>query len=122
MKLLTIVVLSAILISLLLSSGFAAGADVEKGKILFNDPQLSGSSFGVSCNTCHPDGKGLEKSFINSKKKWKTCSGEVKSLEDAINTCIVIANKGRAIDNKSQKMKDLVEYIKSFGKKPKIQR
>lgn len=61
MKLLTIIVLSAILISLLFSSGFAAGADVEKGKALFNDPQLSGSSFGVSCNTCHPDGKGLEK-------------------------------------------------------------
>jgi len=36
MKLLTIIVLSAILISLLFSSGFAAGADVEKGKALFN--------------------------------------------------------------------------------------
>lgn len=121
MKLLTIIVLSAIVISLLFSLGFAAG-DAEKGKAFFNDPKLSGSSFGVSCNTCHPDGKGLEKSFNYSKKKWKSCSGEVKSLEDAINICIVTANKGQAIDPKSQKMKDLVEYIKSLGKKPKKRR
>lgn len=123
MKLLTITALSAVVISLLFSSGFAAGDDdVEKGKALFNDPKLSGSSFGVSCNVCHPDGKGLEKSFNDSKKKWKSWPGGVKSLEDAINNCIVMANKGQAIGPKSQNMKDLVEYIRSLGKKPKMQR
>ena len=108
MKLLIITALYTILISLLFSSGFAAGDDVKKGNALFNGPKLGGSSFGVSCRACHPEGKGLEKSF------------EVKSLEDAINTCIVVHNNGQAIDPKSQKMKDLVEYIKSLGKKPKV--
>lgn len=118
MKLLTIILLSAIVISLLSSSVFAEG-DAGRGKILFNDPKLGGSSFGINCNTCHPGGKDLEKSDGYDRKNWRSCSGELKSLEDAINNCIVIANKGQAIDPGSQKMKDLTAYIKSLGKKSK---
>ena len=118
MKLLKIILLSAIVISLLSSSVFAAG-DAGRGKILFNYPKLGGSSFGMNCNTCHPGGKGLEKSDGYDRKNWRSCSGEMKSLEDAINNCIVIANKGQAIDPGSQKMKDLVAYIKSLDKKSK---
>ena len=39
------------------------------------------------------------------------------SLEDASNVCIIMANKGKAIDPKSEDMKNLVAYIKSLGKK-----
>ena len=39
------------------------------------------------------------------------------SLEDAVNFCIENANKGKAIDPKSEQMKDMVAYIKSLGMK-----
>ena len=98
------------------TSAFAEG-DLKRGKILFNDPKLSGSSFGVSCNACHPRGKGLEHAFSVGKTKWSSCSGERNSLEDAINTCILTANKGRPLDPQSQEMKDLIAYIKSLAEK-----
>ena len=41
-----------------------------------------------------------------------------KSLEEAVNFCIENANKGKAIDAKSDMMKDMVAYIKSLAKKP----
>lgn len=102
-----------------LSSLAFADGDVKRGKVLFSDPKLSGSSFGVSCNTCHPKGKGLEKSGANWKKNCTSCSSEQKSLEEKINTCIVMANKGQPMDLKSQEMKDLVAYIESLTIKTK---
>jgi cytochrome c len=104
---------------ILLSKQTFADSDVKRGKTLFNDPKLSGSSFGVSCNTCHPRGKGLEHSWSVGKTTWSSCSGERNSLEDSINTCILMANKGHPLDLKSQEMKDLVAYIKSLAKKTK---
>ena len=84
---------------------FAAqqGASVEKGKALFNDPKLG--TTGKSCNSCHPAGKGLEK------------SGSRPDLTDVINGCITIPLKGKAIDAKSAEMESLVLYIKSLGTK-----
>lgn len=113
MKLIKTLLFSLMVLSLVVSFAFAAG-NVEKGKALFNDPKLSGSTNDSSCNTCHPDGKGLEKAGLKSKKEWKTPAGVDKSLEDAINTCITVALKGKALDKKSQDMKDLVAYIKSL--------
>jgi len=104
---------------MVLSTLAFADGDVKRGKALFNDPQLSGSSFGVSCNACHPNGKGLEHSGEAGKTTWSSCSGERHSLEDAINTCFLMANKGQPIDLQSQEMKDLIAYIKSLAKETK---
>ena len=87
----------------------------DRGKALFNDTKLGGGTSGKSCGTCHPDGKGLE--GIGSKKEWKTPGGEIKSLEEAVNICVTMALKGKALDVKSEQMKDLVSYLKSI--KPK---
>jgi thiosulfate dehydrogenase len=38
------------------------------------------------------------------------------SLEEAVNFCIVNASRGKAIDEDSREMKDIVAYIKSLGK------
>lgn len=84
----------------------------DRGKAMFNDPKLSGGTAGISCNTCHPDGKGLE--GVGSKKEWKTPGGVSKTLEDAVNTCITMALKGKALDVKSDQMKDIVSYLKSL--------
>jgi cytochrome c len=86
----------------------------ERGKALFENPKFAG---GVkSCNECHPGGKGLEKAA--DKKEFKIMGKTQKSLEEAVNFCIENANKGKAIDPKSDEMKDIVAYIKSLKKKP----
>jgi cytochrome c len=112
MKLFKIAMFSLIALSLIVSFAFAAG-DVEKGKALFNDPKLGTN--GQTCGTCHPNGKGLEKSGAMDKKEWTTPGGAAKSLEDAINLCITMALKGKALDKNSPEMQDLVAYIKSLG-------
>jgi cytochrome c len=84
----------------------------ERGKTLFNDPKFAGGTAGKSCNSCHPGGKGLEMSA--DKKEFKIMGKTQKSLEEAVNVCIEMANKGKAIDPKSEQMKDIVAYIKSL--------
>jgi cytochrome c5 len=87
----------------------------ERGKTLFNDVKLGNGTAGKSCNTCHPDGKGLE--GVGSKKEWKNPGGTFTSLEEAANVCIEMALKGKALDVKSDQMKDMISYLKSL--KPK---
>jgi len=85
---------------------FAAG-NPEKGKALFSDPKFGGGTSGKSCNSCHPDGKGVEK------------AADRKDLEKMVNTCIQNALKGKGIDPKSAEMADVVAYLKSLkGKAP----
>ena len=92
--------------SFMLPLAMAAG-DAEKGKALFSDPKFGGGTAGVSCNSCHPDGKGMEK------------TGDMKGLEKQVNACIKGALKGKEIDPKSAEMADIVAYIKSLkGKTP----
>jgi cytochrome c peroxidase len=114
LKIVKLILLALIIVGLLVLFAFAAG-DVSKGKSLFNDPKLGGGMSGKSCNSCHPSGKGLEKSAM--KKEWQNPAGTWLSLEDANNVCIILALKGKAIDPKGQEMKDLVAYIKSLAKK-----
>jgi cytochrome c553 len=101
MKGLKITMLSMISVNLIFSLAMAAG-DMEKGKTLFNDPKFGGGTAGVSCNSCHPDGKGLEK------------AADKKDLEKFVNACIQNALKGKGIDIKSAEMADIVAYIKSL--------
>lgn len=115
MKALKIVILSLVALGLLFSGAFAAKhLPEERGKALFNDPKFAGGT--KACNECHPGGKGLEKAA--DKKEFKIMGKTQKSLEEAVNFCIENANKGKAIDAKSDQMKDIVAYIKSLAKKP----
>lgn len=105
------VIVAVIAFGLLAGAAFAA--DAAKGKALFSDAKFAGGS--KACNECHPNGKGLEKS--GEKKEFQIMGKTQKSLEDAVNVCIVNANKGKAIDVKSKEMQDMVAYIKSLKKK-----
>ncbi len=87
----------------------------ERGKTLFNDPKLGGGTADKACGTCHPDGKGLY--GVAEKMEWKNPGGTFKNLEEAVNTCIVMALKGKPLDVKSEQMKDLVSYLKSLKSK-----
>ncbi len=92
--------------SLMFALALAAG-NAEKGKTLFNDPKFGGGTAGMSCNSCHQDGKGLEK------------AADRKDLEKMVNTCIKNPLKGKGIDPKSAEMADVVAYLKSLkGKAP----
>jgi len=114
MRLLKISVLCMIALGLVFSSAFAMKhTPEERGKALFNDPKAFGGQ--KACSSCHPDGKGMDKAA--AKSEWTTPAGKTKTLEEAINVCIVNANKGKALDVKSEQMKDMVAYIKSLGKK-----
>ena len=89
-----------------IDKGKAQEATLDKGLALFNDPKLG--TIGKSCNTCHKNGKNMEKAAAK------------KELEATINACITGALKGKALDAKSADMQSLVLYIKSFSadKKP----
>ena len=109
-------VIITVIISALLGAGSIASgeeASVKKGKALFNDPELG--STGSSCNTCHTDGRGLEKA---AKKITWIIGGKVHStLEGAINYSIVTGLRGNALNVESVEMQSLVLYIKSLGGK-----
>ncbi len=113
MKFLKIVLLPMIIMGLIFSLASAAG-DTKKGRAMFNDPKFAGGT--KSCSSCHPNGKGLEKAGEMGRKEWKNPAGTFTSLEDTINVCIILANKGKAIHPKSDEMKDLVTYIISLHK------
>ena len=109
MKIAKIVMFSLVVLGLVYTSAFAAG-DAAKGKALFNDKKFAGGS--KSCNDCHANGKDMGKAA--DKKEFKIMGKTQKSLEEAVNACIVAANKGKAIDVKSAQMQDMVAYIKSL--------
>ncbi len=106
MKGLRIALFVMVSFGLMFALTFAAG-NAEKGKALFNDPKFGGGTAGMSCNSCHQDGKGLEK------------AADRKDLEKMVNACIKNALKGKGIDLKSSEMADIVAYLKSLkGRAP----
>jgi cytochrome c len=85
---------------------------VERGEKLFQDLKAFG---GVkACNTCHPNGRGIERS--GTKNKFYIMGVKQNSLEEAVKACIVNTNRGKAIAEDSDEMKDIVANIKSLGK------
>jgi cytochrome c len=121
MKTLRLALFSALALLFILSAGLAMKDEaVEQGKAHFNDPKFAGGTAEKSCATCHPDGGGMDKAA--AKKEWKDSEGNVKTLEDMVNMCIVGALEGKAIDKDSEEMKDVVAYIKSFKKEAKMEK
>lgn len=111
----SIKIIAAVIVVLFVASSLVIAkhhTPEERGKTLFNDMKLGGGTAERSCNTCHPDGKGLL--GVGDKKGWKTPGGEFKTLEEAVNICITMALKGKALDVKSEQMKDIVSYLKSL--------
>lgn len=97
--------ISVLVVVMVMAAGtvVAGKSSIEQGKMLFNDPTLGGSTNDSTCNSCHPDGKGLEKAGDNDK------------LASVINRCITGPLKGEKIDGRSVAMRSLKMYILSFG-------
>ena len=77
---------------------------IELGKQLFNNPAFAMSTNKKSCNSCHPDGKGI---------------GEIEKGDYTvmINRCIVGALKGQALEKDSEKMAAMQAYLMSLVQK-----
>lgn len=75
---------------------------VEIGKQLFNDPGLGGSANEMSCNTCHPDGKGLGE------------AGDSPRLSRIIIRCLQGPLKGQSFSEGGAEMRSLKMYILSL--------
>lgn len=113
MKAVKTAVLSVLVLGVVFSVGFSMKhLPEERGKALFESSAFAGGK--IACTTCHPGGRGLEKA--GTKAEFHIMGKVQTSLEEAVNFCIVNANKGEAIDTNSDEMKDIVAYIKSLGK------
>lgn len=113
MKQKTIFLLTVLALALSFTFAFAKHHTPEdRGMGHFNNPEFAGGK--RSCNTCHPSGRGLE--GAGAKSNFAIMGGQQGSLEDAVNMCIVNANKGNAIGVDSTEMQEIVSYIKSLGR------
>jgi cytochrome c len=113
MKILMFLSCLALASFLALPAALSAGeGSVDQGRAHFNDPGFAGGK--RACNECHPGGRGLV--AAGKKTRFSIMGGTQNSLEEAVNFCIVKANKGKAIAVDSREMMDIVSYIKSLGK------
>jgi hypothetical protein len=95
------------------SFGLAQAANVDKGKALFESPNLGGGTTGKSCASCHEGGEGLG-SDLFERKGINFAGKGTMSVVEVINTCIENALGGKAIDPKGEEMQDLTAYMKKL--------
>ncbi|MBO8091842.1 MAG: hypothetical protein J7D60_00835 [Prosthecochloris sp.] len=81
----------------------APEVSAERGKELFYDASLGGSSNSFSCAECHPGGGGI------------VVAGSDSDLAKVINRCIAGPLKGDGLEPESADMRSLVLYIRSGG-------
>jgi cytochrome c len=114
MRTLKVMLIATIALAMVCATAFAVKhLPEERGKAHFKNPNFAQGK--KACNSCHPNGRGLDNA--GTKKKFRIMGKTQNSLEEAVNFCIVNANKGKAIPEDSKEMKDIVTYIKSLGRK-----
>lgn len=100
---------SMIFFSLFVVLGVQAYANeapsLSLGKTLFESTELG--TTGKSCQSCHPQGKGLD--MIGDFND--------EELKDIINACLRDALGGKTISLESQEMEALHAYVRKFEKK-----
>ncbi len=79
------------------------GPTLEFGKTLFESNALGTKQ--RSCNSCHPNGKGLE----------QTGDFNDTELKDIINACIRDAMGGTLFDIDTQELEALLNYVKHLN-------
>jgi SoxA/TsdA, cytochrome c domain len=109
-----------VLIAALMMAGslnLAHAANVDKGKALFESPNLGGGTTGKSCSSCHEGGEGLG-SDLFERKEFNFSGSDKLKLVDLINICIENPLGGKAIDPAGEEMQDLTAYMKKLVSKP----
>ena len=81
------------------------------GEKLWVDTKLGSS--GLSCGTCHPDGKGLK---MTPFPKYLKMPDDVLTLDQMINFCMKNPMKGKALAWNSLEITALAAYVQSHAK------
>ncbi len=81
---------------------------VTEGSRVFHSADELGSTIGVSCDMCHPDGANTHP---ETYPKFQQQLGRVALLRDMINWCIEQASRGEPLAPDSPKMRALEAYI-----------
>ena len=105
MKFFKISIISIVLFGII---PLVSAANLEKGKVLFTDPELGGGNLEISCNSCHPAGEGLGAATAR------------ENLEEIINLCIRKDMDGIGITPDGEEMEHLLTYIESLQGKVKV--
>lgn len=105
--------------AIVMASGLSPvyAADIDKGKALFESPNLGGGATGKSCMTCHSGGEKLGNDLFEREDFTIMGMGK-KNLAEVINVCIEKPLGGTAIDPQGQEMNDLIAYMKTLTAKP----
>lgn len=78
---------------------------------LWKNPKLGAA--GVSCATCHPDGKGLK---IEPFPRHIKMANDILTLDQTINLCMTNPMKGKALQWNSAEMTALAAYVKTHAR------
>jgi cytochrome c len=94
-------------------AALSGAADLERGRLLFADPALGGSTWGKNCLTCHAGGEGLGKDF-QLKEQFAIMGLQQAGLAEAIDFCIQVTMRGEGLDPDSRDLADLSSFLRSI--------
>jgi len=81
---------------------------VVEGSRIFHDADALGSTVGVSCDMCHPDGSNTHP---ETYPKFQAQMGRVALLRDMINWCIINPVRGERFEPDDARMRAMEAYI-----------
>lgn len=84
---------------------------MQTAKELWQDTSLG--TAGVSCGTCHPDGKDLRAEPYPRRIEM---ANDILTLDQMINFCMTFPMKGEPLEWNSREMTALAAYVKEHAK------
>ncbi|MBW7957742.1 MAG: hypothetical protein H3C68_07600 [Deltaproteobacteria bacterium] len=84
---------------------------METADRLWKDTSLG--TAGVSCSTCHPDGKDLRAEPYPRRIEM---ANDILTLDQMINFCMTFPMKGEPLRWNSREMTALAAYVKAYAK------
>jgi len=85
---------------------------VLEGSRIFHSGELLGSTNGVSCDMCHPDGEGTHP---ETYPKYQVQLGRAALLRDMINWCLQNPCRGEPMSGDDPRMRAMEAYISAQG-------
>jgi cytochrome c len=86
---------------------------VDLGKKLWNDDENLGSA-GVACMSCHADYESLHLERNKNFPHFVGMVGDVVSLDQMINYCLLNPMKGKQFDRNSKEMTAMAAYYRAY--------
>ncbi len=81
---------------------------VLEGSRIFHSDELLGSTNGVSCDMCHPDGEGTH---AETYPKYQVQLGRAALMQDMMNWCLENPCRGEPMSNDDPRMRAMEAYL-----------